>query len=248
MTRPPVSLLALALLLPAVVHADDEPEVVTVTTSDGWLLEGDYWAGEEGAPGVILLHQYHSHRGSWAALIPALRERGFHVLALDQRAHGKSTDKGGKTIRVGEVSREAFADLVREGPHDVAAAQALLAERGADAKRLALVGASYGCSVSLLSADALKGVRAVVLFSPGTGYFGVDVTQAMGSFAGPALIFAAEDDRQAAAQARELEGLGPDDAARRGEVFQRGGHGTALLTSQPDTIATCAGFLAEALS
>jgi pimeloyl-ACP methyl ester carboxylesterase len=245
MTRHPTLLLALALLVPAVAHADDEPEVVSVRTSDGWLLEGDYWAGDEGAPGVIPLHQYHSHRGSWAPLIPALREQGFHVLALDQRAHGKSIDKGGKSIRVAEVGREDFADFVRQGPHDVAAAQALLAERGADAKRLALVGASYGCSVSLLSADALKGIQAVALFSPGTGYFGVDVTQVMTDYGGPALIFAAEDDRRAAAQARELEALGPDGATRRSQVFEKGGHGTALLSAQPETITVCAEFLAE---
>jgi len=245
MSRRHALLLAFAVALPTTALADDA-EVVTLTTSDDWTLEGDYWKGAEGAPGVILLHQYHSDRTSWAPLIPELVARGFHVLALDQRAHGESTTHGEQTVRVADVGRKEFAELVRQGPRDAAAAQNLLTERGADPERLALIGASYGCSVSLLSAVALEHVVAVVLFSPGTAYFGVDVTDAMARLGGPALIFAAKDDRNAGDQAHELAGEVPDGSTFQLKVFPEGGHGTALLTARPQTVTACAEFLAEA--
>ena len=42
-------LIAFAAVLPTAALAG-EAEVVTLTTSDDWTLEGDYWKGAEGAP------------------------------------------------------------------------------------------------------------------------------------------------------------------------------------------------------
>jgi dienelactone hydrolase len=121
--------------------------------------------------------------------------------------------------------------MVRDGVHDVQAAVRFLAEQGLATDRIVLVGASYGCSVSLLSAPEVEGVRALVLLSPGTNYFGVDVLAAASRFAGPLLVVAADDDRGAAESARIIAARhqGPDDL----EIYRSGGHGTRLFAPKP---------------
>ena len=137
----------------------------------------------------------------------------------------------GETVDVASISRGAFAELVRDGVRDVEAAVRYLAGQGLATDRIVLVGASYGCSVALLSAGEVAGVRALVLLSPGTNYFGIDVTGAAASVPGPLLIVAAQDDRDAAANARTLAER--HQAADDLEIYPSGGHGTQLFGPRP---------------
>jgi pimeloyl-ACP methyl ester carboxylesterase len=218
---------------------------VSFETQDGFVLHGDLVsAGSTESPVAILLHMYRQDRSTWEPLLPALTARGITVLAIDQRTHGQSTRQGQKDVRVADLPRDAFGDVVRAGPNDVAAARAFLAKRGFRSDRLALVGASYGCSVALLSAGEVEGVRALVLLSPGEAYFAVPVTEAARGFTGPVLLVAAEDDANAAAAARALAAsrTGPSQV----EIFPSGGHGTRLFRPRPDLAGRIADFLAEA--
>jgi pimeloyl-ACP methyl ester carboxylesterase len=226
--------LPLALLLAAGAGEAEKqtPLPVSFETSDGFVLKGDLTSGADAkAPVAILLHMYRSNRSAWAPLVPDLAAAGFTVLAIDQRAHGESKQRRGETVDVASVSRAAFAKLVRNGVRDVEAAVRYLAGQGLATDRIVLIGASYGCSVSLLSAGEVAGVRALVLLSPGTNYFGIDVVEAAGRFPGPLLIVAAEDDRDAVENARTLAGRhqGKDDL----EIYSSGGHGTRLFGPQP---------------
>ena len=208
------------------------PRTVSFETSDGFVLKGDLTsAADTDAPVAILLHMYRSNRSAWAPLVPDLVAAGFTVLAIDQRAHGESQQRRGERVDVASVPRTAFAQLVRDGVRDVEAAVRHLAGQGLATDRIVLIGASYGCSVSLLAAGEVAGVRALVLLSPGTNYFGVDVVEAAGSFPGPVLIVAAEDDRNAVASARTLAARhqGTDDL----EIYRSGGHGTHLFGPRP---------------
>ncbi len=241
-----LALLALGLALASGAQAREPVSFpVSFETRDGFVLHGDLVsAGSTESPIAILLHMYQQDRSAWQPLVPALTARGITVLAIDQRTHGQSTRQGEKDVRVADVPRDGFGDVVRAGPRDVAAARAFLARRGFRGDRLALVGASYGCSVALLSAGEVEGVRALVLLSPGEAYFGVAVTDAASGFTGPVLLVAAEDDANAAAAARALA------AARTGpsqvEIFPSGGHGTRLFAPRPELVGRIADFLAEA--
>jgi len=228
--------LSLLLALPlaaAAGEASRQPSLpVSFETSDGFVLKGDLTsAADTNAPVAILLHMYRSNRSAWAPLVPDLLAAGFTVLAIDQRAHGESQQRRGEKVDVATVPPAAFAELVREGVRDVEAAVRYLSGRGLATDRIVLVGASYGCSVSLLSAGEVVGVRALVLLSPGTNYFGVDVTGAASSFPGPLLVVAAEDDRDAAQNARIIatRHRGADDL----EIYSSGGHGTHLFGPRP---------------
>ena len=223
----------------------DQPFVspVEFVTEDGFRLHGDLTsAADAEAPVAILLHMYQSDRSAWAPLVPALVQAGFTVLALDQRAHGESTRRGDDTVRVGEIPRSKFGSWVKAGVHDVAAARAFLDSRGLATDRLVLIGASYGCSVSLLASSDVPGVVALVLLSPGTSYFGVDVLPSAKEFEGALFAVAAEDDLQAARSARSIH----DENAGRAKkllVYLGGGHGTRLFGSVPQLGAAIADFL-----
>jgi pimeloyl-ACP methyl ester carboxylesterase len=228
--------LSLLLALPLAAGAGETRRQlslpVSFETSDGFVLKGELTsAADAKAPVAILLHMYRSDRSAWAPLVPDLVAAGFTVLAIDQRTHGESQERHGETVNVATIPRAAFGEVVRAGVRDVKAAVGYLARQGIATDRLVLVGASYGCSVSLLSAEEVEGVQALVLLSPGTNYFGVDVLEAASSFPGPLLAVAAEDDRNAVESARIITARhrGTDDL----EIYRSGGHGTRLFGPRP---------------
>jgi pimeloyl-ACP methyl ester carboxylesterase len=205
---------------------------VSFETSDGFVIRGDLTsAADTDAPVAILLHMYRSNRRAWAPLVPELVAAGFTVLAIDQRAHGESQQRGSERVDVASIPYSAFGEFVRAGVHDVKAAERYLARQGMATDRIVLIGASYGCSVSLLSAQEVEGLRALVLLSPGTNYLGVDVLPAAGGFEGPLLAVAAEDDRRAVESARII--LERHPGAGDLEIYESGGHGTQLFGPQP---------------
>lgn len=244
MTRLAPLAIAAALLLAAPGRAADSVSLpVSFQTEDGFTLHGEITsAGSTESPVAILLHMYRHDRSSWAPLVPELVSRGITVLALDQRTHGESVKQGEQTVRVDDVPRERFGEVVRAGPKDVAAARAWLEKQGFDVGRLALVGASYGCTVALLAADT-PGVKALVLLSPGTAYFGVDVTAIARDSMLPILAVAAEDDPNAARAARTL--TDGRRATSELDVFETGGHGTRLFAAHPELAAEIRTFLRQ---
>lgn len=229
------------------------PEAVAFDTSDGFALKADLWrSAEANAPVAILLHQFNRDRRSFAPLVPALQQRGFTVLAIDQRGQGESvrqkTAGGERTLHVQQIPREAVGPVVEAGVQDVAAAIAFLAKSAIAVDRVALVGSSYGCTVSLLATQKEKSVRAVALLSPGTDYFGVDALAAAKSFPGALFSIAAEDDpvKVSPGSARAIAAAheGPEELL----VYPAGGHGVALLAAHPELASRIAGFLAAAVA
>jgi pimeloyl-ACP methyl ester carboxylesterase len=247
-------LLALAWLIASALgtaaSAESEPGSVRFPvrfeTSDGFMLHGDLVsAADVNAPVAILLHMYRSNRGAWAPLVPRLVEAGFTVLALDQRAHGESVQQGDRTLKVEQLTREQFSALVREGAEDVQAARRFLKERGIAVDRIALVGASYGCTVSLLASGSVEGVRALSLLSPGTSYFGVNALAPARRFRGSLLAIAAEDDPRAVESARRIAGAHPGEHEL--VIYPSGGHGTRLFSPRPEVMDRVVEFLDKAL-
>lgn len=246
-------LLVVLLAAAAPLARASAPETVAFDTSDGFVLKADLWRSTDAqAPLAILLHQFNRDRTSFAPLVPALLERGFTVLAIDQRGQGESlrqkTAGGDRTLRVQQVSRSEVGPIVEAGTRDVAAALAFLERQGISTERLAIVGSSYGCTVALLATQTEKRVGAAALLSPGSSYFGVDVLPAAKAFAGTLFVIAAQDDPVSSSpgSARAIADAhpGPEELL----VFPSGGHGVALFAAHPDLAARIADTLAAALA
>ncbi len=178
------SILCIALLLHLMPSLAEAPAVQTVRfeTSDGITIEGDYYPpivkeGEK-APVAILIHMYPADRKSWTPLVPDLRDGDtrFAVLAYDIRGRGGSTEPSDKNLKRMYDDRDPA--LFKDAWKDVEAAKKWLARQpGVDTSRIALIGASIGCSISMDYGSRDKDVKAVVCLSPGTNYFQVDSTR-----------------------------------------------------------------------
>ncbi len=164
--------------LPSQSAWDDEPRRVEFTTSDGVQIVGDFYLPKkpvEKLPAVILLHMYDSNRRAWDTLAPELQKAGLAVLAIDLRGHGESIQPANLQLETKAKNRDA--KLFQNMWKDVEAAYRWLARRPeVDPSRLAIVGASVGCSVALDYAARDKSIDLLVLLSPGVNYLGLDST------------------------------------------------------------------------
>lgn len=123
-------------------------EDIAFPTADGVRLSGWYLPSTNRAA-VVMLHGSGETRSSVLEHAVRLAERGFGVLALDARGHGKS---GGTAMDWGWY-----------GSLDVAAGVAYLSEQpDVDSARIGAVGLSMGGEEALTAAASDARIRAVV--------------------------------------------------------------------------------------
>jgi dienelactone hydrolase len=123
-------------------------EEVTVRTSDGLRLSG-WFVPSRNESAVLLLHGAGSTRSSVLDHGGVLARRGYGVLMLDTRGHGRSEGQA--------------MDLGWSGDLDIAAAISFLRRRpDVDPDRVALVGLSMGGEQAIAALGSDPRIRAVV--------------------------------------------------------------------------------------
>ncbi len=115
-------------------------ERVTIRSHDGLRLVGKYYAGQPGAPLMLLFHGYRStaERDGSGGFQLCLR-RGFSVLMVDQRGHG---DSEGNTITFGIRERQDCLDWANAAVH-----------RFGPETKILLLGVSMGAATVLMASD-----------------------------------------------------------------------------------------------
>lgn len=208
-------------------------EVVRFTTHEGIEIVGDFEhpGGNDAvstsrpvAPVVILLHMYRSNRSAFRPLTSELNRAGFATLAIDLRGHGDSGGKLRDTLARSVEQRDSRVFNAMDG--DVRAAYEFLAERkDIDISRLAIVGASVGCSIAMKYAVDDASVDAIVCLSPGLDYLGVDSREPAQKLKGRAIwLLATEDERQAVDELAKLNPGVAHDILGPGRI-----HGTTMF-------------------
>lgn len=218
-------------------------ERITFETSDGVTIVGDYYAGPSGAPTALLLHMRPATRESWKEFAGKLVAQGFSALAIDLRGHGESIHtKDGRTLNYQTMSeaaeRESFKDLE-------AATLWLEREHGVAPEELVVIGASIGANLALQYLAEDNATPAAVLLSPGLDYRGIETLPLLEELESNQAVFyvAAKDDEESA---ESIEALAEKTAvAHEKRIFDRGGHGTTLFTSQPALIEEIIRWLKE---
>jgi len=179
-------------------------ERVTLQATDGHPLVGTLSRpiGKDLRAGVILLPMYRQTKESWQPLVKQLNRTGFTTLALDLRGHGESRydadgrDDGNRVInRDPALFNAMYLDAA-------AAAVRLVQNMQIKTERIALVGASVGCSVAL-HAVAKGSVRAgaVVVMTPGSNYLGISTMKHIKTWPGtPLLILSSEEEKERGAE------------------------------------------------
>jgi len=195
---------------------------VTISGADGLEIQGTLWlpGGSGPHPGVILLHMLGSNRDSWqpSGLPELLLENGYAVLAIDMRGHG---DTGGSPDW-------ALAETDLQLVHEYFTG---LAE--VDGEATAVVGASIGGNLALITGVNLPAINTVILLSPGLNYRGVTTEDRIKEYGSrPIFIAASEEDSYAADSSRTLQELAQGEAELT--MYNGAGHGTNMFSSQPE--------------
>lgn len=224
-SRPPALAAVAALFAITIpVHATQR---VTFRTDDGVTLTATWYEpSARPAPAVILVHMLQRSRRDWEPLAQRLASEGIGALAIDLRGHGEST---GQAPSAAEESA-TFASLIA----DVRAARRFLASRSdVQQARVGIAGASLGASLAVLHASADPTVSSLALLSPSLDYRGLRIEAALRKLARPVLLVASDDDFYAVRSARELQKGG---GTREVLTVSRAGHGTNMLTRDPDLV------------
>jgi pimeloyl-ACP methyl ester carboxylesterase len=191
-------LAAIIGLLPAAAVADRTP--VSFPAADGFRIFADYFpppSGDQDVPMVILLHMYRGDRSTWAPLIPLLNDNGFAVLALDLRGFGESA-----TTETAKRATDRDSTLFQEMQNDVRGAYDWLSKQPRiDRSRVALIGASVGCSVAFQYAVKDRSVDVIVALSPGVDYMGLDSVGDIRQVIGRKILMVATQDEKKAPEA-----------------------------------------------
>jgi pimeloyl-ACP methyl ester carboxylesterase len=191
----------------------DGPSVerVTMKAADGVKVAG--FVQGRGIVGVVLVHQVNGDHCGWAEEAAFLARRAL-VLSVDLRGYGASGRATG-----------AKALLYR---NDIAASVTELRRRGAE--RIVLVGASMGGSAVVVAASVISPpVDAVVAVSAPANFKGQNASAAAAKLSMAVRFVAARDDGRAAATATALVERATASADAKAELYDKGGHGWALL-------------------
>ncbi len=204
---------------------------ITFKTSDGWTIHADFYPAPGAKKAVVLLHQRGGSAADWQPLIPKLASAGVSALAVDQRGAGRS-----RGPRNGE-------DAPWDTTQDISAAIKWLKGRGLGEDQISLAGASYGANNALIYAAARPSTPSVVLISPGTDYHGPKIEPAARSYSGGRILVVTD-------AGDSITNGGPQailTAANRAEIktYDGSDHGTALLSSHPDSVDLIVKFLTK---
>ena len=214
-----------ATAAPVVIQsANPEPRIedgIRVEVADGLEVVGTlYKPAQSGArlPGVLLLHMLGSDRTAWEEFAFRLALEGYVALAVDMRGHG---DTGGD-----RDFNKAAQDLLQVWEY-------FSKRPEIDGDSTAVVGASIGANMALVTAAKKPAIDTVVLLSPGLVYREVSTEDAIVEFGDrPLMIVAGEEDTYSAQSSQKLKQLSAGEAKLR--LYTGASHGTDLLTSQPE--------------
>lgn len=204
--------------------ANLEPEIddgISIEGADGIMVAGTLYKPADSSvplPGVLLLHMLGSDRTAWKEFATRLALEGYVALTIDMRGHGES---GGDRDfnKVAEDLQRVWAYF--SGRSDV------------DGDSMAIVGASIGANVALVTAAKEPAIDTAVLLSPGLVYREVSTEDAIVEYGSrPLMIVASSEDTYAAQSSHQLEELAQGDVQLI--LYTGAGHGTAMLDTQAE--------------
>ena len=162
-------------------------ETVTIDTSDGYKLAGDFIRRRnikrESLPVILFLHEAGKTRRSWYPLTVQLAGRNYASLAVDLRGCGENpeinADKKMTFDKLPEAELRKMLDDVRN------AVSYLSMRPGADGESIAIIGAGLGANLALAAAAEpwAKNVRIVIALSPTLDDHGYRTEEAVGKAA-----------------------------------------------------------------
>ncbi len=201
---------------------------MTLTTSDGVNIAYDWYPAEKPAGYLVLVHMMSAAKESWREFAGSAAQNGFASIAIDLRGHGQSDG--------GPEGYNAFSDEEhQQSIKDVEAAVEFLKQKGAEPKKIILIGASIGANLAIWYLADHSEIKRAVCLSAGESYRGIRIVPMLAKLQPDQklLMFASEDDvrnggSNASVNTRVVSFV-PADVEKELVIFDQGGHGTDLL-------------------
>ena len=139
---------------------------VQLDCADEFKLSADWYAPVEKtgkSPVVILVHGFGEDRHSWDPFIQSyLLPKGFGVLNIDLRGHGRSISKGNDQVQ----AQQSWIADPRQFPVDMdAAVKWLKSKEGIDVNRIACIGTELGADLAYFASGKFEEIRTAVAVS-----------------------------------------------------------------------------------
>lgn len=199
---------------------------------DGIRVQADYFEGVTDKA-VILLHGYQQDRAVYEPFIPALQQKGWHVLNVDVRGHGQSAGN------LSTFTNKEFQEI----PVDLVALSQWMKEKQPD-MQVVLVGADLTATASLFAASLSDAFSGVVAVSPQATDHGITVGNTVNRLRIPVLYVAAQDDAQRHQATKTLYNQTATAANDKQFIeYATGGQGTDLLFSSPEVASEIVRFV-----
>lgn len=216
-----------------------EIEEVSFVTSDGIRISGAFYKTHvDKAPVVLCLHMWVSDGSAFAGIAKKFTAQGIHVLAIDMRGFGKSTQKSnGEKV---EPDRMAEPDVE-------AAVKYLESRKDVDRSKIGILGASYGASNAIIYASKDETIKAVGLLSPGVNYFNVLPTEdAVKKYGARMLLsIASKEDMRSVEAIKLYQTIKSNNHTVK--LVENLGHGTNMIKGSPSLESEVVHFFVENL-
>ena len=174
-----------------------ESETMRVETSDGFVIQGEFWAPRKKgrAPAALLLHDNLRDRSDHKSIAESLNKRGFAVLAIDLRGHGKSVSE---KIDFAKLNKEERARTWPLAIRDIEASAKWLRERNdIHTSNLSIVAHGGASILAARYAERDKNVRCLGLIAPSTKDLARDLPKTLKKIAGlPCLLVSEKNGRE----------------------------------------------------
>ncbi|MHC4930574.1 MAG: alpha/beta hydrolase family protein [Planctomycetota bacterium] len=218
-------------------------EILRIKTSDGLEIVGEFHrAKADDAPTVICIPMYRHTRETYRPMLEPLLRKGLNVLNLDMRGHGESAPSMAQKVLDRDPAPFQAMHL------DVQAAIDFLEkEKDCDPTRIALIGASVGCSVAVdTTVRRPECVRAVVLLTPGSTYLDVPTLKHLEHWPGTRVFtFTSQEEEP---KSREvMDALAAFDASNHLVLPGKKIHGTRMFGNVTAIEELIANFMESSL-
>lgn len=140
-----------------------KPEKISFPSADGLPISANLYHNNKKFPVILLCHQARYNKAEYDEIAVVLYNKGFNVLAIDQRSGGTLSNKENETFT--EAAKLGKPTEYLDAEQDILAAIDFAYKKYN--KKIILWGSSYSSTLALYIANTNDKVKAVIAFSPG---------------------------------------------------------------------------------
>lgn len=164
---------------------------IEFTTKDGFILSGDLYLATPASnkPLVVCMHSFSLNSFTWEKLASILRLKGYNVLAMDMRGHGRSVyDKKLKVFSRYQFTAEDWLKLPKDTIQSINYIKSNYTN--INCNEIIIIGSDLGASVGAIATGYFsKAPAKMVLISPVASFKGLEMPVKSGKFINTKIMY-----------------------------------------------------------